>query len=425
MSWLPFLRTQRPSHQAIRRRPRTLLALEQLENRVMPSVLIPVANRRDIVFDQAADMLYITTASGQVQRYDVAHQSLLSPWNVGGALNGADITPDGSALYVAVNSQAVLHRVDLATGSVSNVTYNPAFGESGSWDVAVANNGKAFFSTRYSGSGWVPFRQIDLATGAVTIRTDTPGSFGAQVTQDTHIDRSADGSQMFMAESNISSGPIFTYESASNSFPQHAETNAFNDNVPSAVSRDGALVAIKLGGAVSIMDHNFHLVHVLGANFDGGLTFDPSRDLLYAANSDQVVAFDTDNWAEKFRLNIGETIPAWSQFGSGEMTVSSDGSELFLSTPSGVRMIDLPASTGEASRLVVSGFPTFLAAGTIGSFTVTALDPAGNVADGFTGTVHFSSTDPLALLRQDYTFTPTDHGTHTFSAVLLSGGTFS
>jgi sugar lactone lactonase YvrE len=396
----------------------------------MPSVLIPVANRRDLVFDPTRNMLDITTSSGQVQRYDVANQTLLSPLSVGTSLNGADITLDGSALYVAENqtsgSHGVLHRVDLATGNVSDLTYNLTSLEGGVWDVAIANNGRAFFSTRFNGSGWVPFRQVDLATGVVTVRTDTPGSgFGGEVRQDTHIIRSADGSQMFMTESTTSNGPIFTYESASDSFPQHAQTDTYNDNVPTAVSRDGTLTATELGSAVSVMDHNFHLVHVLAGNFNGGLTFDPSRDLLYAANVDQVVAFDTNTWAEKFRLNIGESIPAWSHFGSSEMTVSSDGSELFLSTPSGVRMIDLPASTGVASQLVVSGFPTFLPAGAIGSFSVTALDPTANIADGFTGTVHFSSTDPQALLRQDYTFIPSDHGTHTFSAALLTGGTFS
>jgi hypothetical protein len=401
-------------------------------------VLIPVANRRDLVFDPARDMLYITTSSGQIQRYDVGNQTLLTPWQVGTSLNGADVTPDGNDLLVTesqmIGSQGVLHDVDLNTGNVTNITYNPAFGEGGTWDVAVTSNNTALFSTVYLGSGWVPFRQLDLATGSVAIRTDAPGSgFGGQVRGDTFISRAADGSTLFMEEGDISSGPIFTYDSASDSFPLHAQTNAFYYNELSAVNRDGSLIATGLGYGpsffygVSVMDNQLHSVRTLGTNFNGGLTFDPSRDLLYVADAaaDQIVAFDTNTWAERFRLNIGESIPAMTPFSSGEMTVSSDGSELFMSTPSGVRMIDLPADTGVASQLKVSGFPTFISAGTISTFTVTALDAAGNVATGFTGTVHFSSTDPQALLQQDYTFTPDDQGVHTFCAALLSGGTFS
>jgi sugar lactone lactonase YvrE len=435
MSWLPSVALVRRARKSLER-PRIRLVLEQLENRVTPSLLIPVPNRRDLVFDPTRNLLDITTASGQVQRYDVANQTLLGSWSVGTSLNGADITPDGSTLYVAENqtsgSQGILHRVNLSDGSVTNVTYNLAFYEGGTSDVAVANNGKAFFSTSFNGSGWVPFRQLDLNTGTVTIRTDTPGSGGGgQVRQNTSIDRSADGSQMFMAESNISSGPTFTYDAATDTFPQHAETNTFTSM--SAVNRDGSLIATELGYGpsffygVSVMDKNFHSVHTLGTNFNGGLTFDPSRDLLYVADASahQIVAFDTNTWAEQFRLDIGESVPAASPFGSGEMTVSNDGSELFMSTPSGVRMIDLPASTGVASQLDVGGFPSYISAGTPGTLTVIARDPAGNVATGFTGTVHLSTTDPLVFLDPDYTFTAADNGVHTFHATFGTAGTFS
>jgi hypothetical protein len=100
---IPFvgrrLRAARPSPCQGQPRRRSLL-LERLEDRLVPSTLIPVPNHRDLVFDPARDLLYITTNAGTVQRYDVGGQQLLSPLNVGTALNGADITPDGSALYV-------------------------------------------------------------------------------------------------------------------------------------------------------------------------------------------------------------------------------------------------------------------------------------------------------------------------------------
>jgi DNA-binding beta-propeller fold protein YncE len=85
-----------------------------------PSVLIPVANGRDHVFDPTRNLLYITTGAGTVQRYDVATQTLLTPLAVGTSLNGADITPDGSALYVADNqtsgTQGFIRKVNLASG---------------------------------------------------------------------------------------------------------------------------------------------------------------------------------------------------------------------------------------------------------------------------------------------------------------------
>ncbi len=72
-----------------------------------------------------------------------------------------------------------------------------------------------------------------------------------------------------------------------------------------------------------------------------------------------------------------------------------------------------------ASTLFVSGFPSVVIAGDPTSFTVTALDPFGNIATGYDGTLSFSSTDPKAVLPGDSSLTD---GTGTFTATLESAG---
>jgi len=58
--------------------------------------------------------------------------------------------------------------------------------------------------------------------------------------------------------------------------------------------------------------------------------------------------------------------------------------------------------------------------------TVTALDRFGNVANGYIGIVHFTSSDTLAQqlgkLPADYQFTSGDAGAHTFSVTLMTAG---
>jgi probable HAF family extracellular repeat protein len=78
-----------------------------------------------------------------------------------------------------------------------------------------------------------------------------------------------------------------------------------------------------------------------------------------------------------------------------------------------------------AASLTVAGYPSAVIAGNGGYFTVTALDPYGNVVTGYAGTVHFSSSDPQALLPGDYTFVAADKGAHTFAAGLMTAGTRS
>ncbi|MBI2547272.1 MAG: hypothetical protein HYW23_02390 [Candidatus Aenigmarchaeota archaeon] len=61
-------------------------------------------------------------------------------------------------------------------------------------------------------------------------------------------------------------------------------------------------------------------------------------------------------------------------------------------------------------------------AGTPFQLTVTALDQNGNVKPDYTGTVKFSSSDPLAILPSDYTFQASDNGVKTFTIKLKTEG---
>ena len=56
------------------------------------------------------------------------------------------------------------------------------------------------------------------------------------------------------------------------------------------------------------------------------------------------------------------------------------------------------------------------------SVVVTARDPYGNVANGYTGTVAFSSSDPQAILPSNYAFTAADAGSHSFGVTLKTAG---
>ena len=67
-----------------------------------------------------------------------------------------------------------------------------------------------------------------------------------------------------------------------------------------------------------------------------------------------------------------------------------------------------------AATLAVSGVPSPYAAGAVHSVTVTAKDAHGNIAVGYRGTIHFTSTDGHAVMPADYTFMAGDAGVHKF-----------
>ena len=68
-----------------------------------------------------------------------------------------------------------------------------------------------------------------------------------------------------------------------------------------------------------------------------------------------------------------------------------------------------------ASSLLVAGIASSIAAGATTTGAVKAKDAYGNVATGYLGTVHFTSTDALATLPANYAYVAADSGSHSFS----------
>lgn len=323
--------------------------------------LIGSTTRRDMVFDHAGKYLYISTSTGVVQRYNLSTGRLESPLNLGGSLNGLDISADDTFLLVAQNdtgiSQGTFQKVDLNSGIVINLGYTRAFSETGAWDVAIASNNLALVTTQYGGSGWTPLRQIDLTTNTVTTRTDAPGSGGGgMVRQNTQIYRSADRTRLYLLESNISSGPIFTYSATTNTFGPKTQTNAFLENADAGVNRNGTLLGTHLFNTGLSLDTapDFTFVHSFNG-IDHGVAFDAVRDIVYGGNSsiDEIIGYDTGTFAEKFRAKIGEDVPANRQSGVTTLVASQDSRYVAMATTSGIRLLPT-VSTGSANLANIS-----------------------------------------------------------------------
>ena len=106
--------------------------------------------------------------------------------------------------------------------------------------------------------------------------------------------------------------------------------------------------------------------------------------------------------------------------GTQSITATDTSSSTMTGSEGGITV-----SPAAASSLQVTGFPSPDTAGAAESITVTAYDPYGNIATGYAGTVHFTSSDPKAVLPANFAFNSTDDGTSTFTATLETAGTQS
>ncbi|MBZ4421802.1 Ig-like domain-containing protein [Myxococcus sp. RHSTA-1-4] len=73
--------------------------------------------------------------------------------------------------------------------------------------------------------------------------------------------------------------------------------------------------------------------------------------------------------------------------------------------------------------LALEGLPGDVTAGASNMLTLSARDRFGNIVTGYSGRVRFTSTDPQAVLPEDFTFEPArDAGLHEFPVTLRSSG---
>ena len=300
-------------------RPRTKSArmravAEYLEPRkYLAMTVIPLSESNELIMDGPRNILY-SSDFNTIRRYNVQTQTLLAPIAAGGTVTGFDITPDGNFIYAA-GTKGVIKKISVSTGAITNVTFTPEFGETATWDLGISGT-RAFFSSDGSST---PFRQIDLATDAITVRSDY--NFG-RISRSL-FNRSFDNGALFI---QATSNPGFY--SASTNIWKWSIGGDFTSGKPGAVSRDGKLAAHwqYLAGAV-INDPSLHITLRSVPDIDGGMIFDPLRDVFYGVNSttNQIIAYDTNTWAEKYRLDIGFDVQPATQFGAGQMAIDNSG----------------------------------------------------------------------------------------------------
>src|SRR5206468_635659 len=125
--------------------------------------------------------------------------------------------------------------------------------------------------------------------------------------------------------------------------------------------------------------------------------------------------------------SAGVVLPPDSTLVSGQAmlqaTLTKAGAQTITATDAATASIAgnvrVTVAPGAAATLSLDG-PGSAKVGQSFNMTVTLKDPFGNVATGYRGTVHFTTSDPLptAVVPPDHTFTIADAGSYSFSATL-------
>ena len=311
----------------------------------------------DIVIDDACKYVYVTNGTlDRVEVFSIGDNALKAPIPVGPQPWGLDVTPDGSSIYVANFGANSISVVDPAMRSERRRIYVPPLSifNDTPYSVAIADNGLALFSTATAGVSGYEGRveQLDLATDAVTLRTDFqvfPGSphlFG-RTTSSTFIKASGDRSKIGIVVGNISDGPAFLYDAATDSFPADTRLNDFLSGV--GLNGDGS--TLLLGGRMRFLDSSLAL---LGSSTDcaKAVAIDPLKPVGYRAIGSQVEQMSLPTFEFIQSLELGDDSgfnPPGCFGGPSRMAISRDGRILAVITENGFSLVrTIPAVGGIA-----------------------------------------------------------------------------
>jgi len=338
-------------------------------------VFIAAPSRVDMVYDDKRDLVYISSGT-QVLRYQVATASFLQPIELGGDLSGIDLSPDGKTLAVADRSsnesQVWIHTIRLADMQVSRRVVGKEAGgyEDGTWTVSFAFDGSLYATSRFAGSGWVPMRRFDLATGAVSLLAD--------VRQDTMLASSGDGKTIAFAEANISDGRWGLYDVPTGGIVRREGyedgTSWFNYEI--SADALGGQFAIPTYGGTYIYNEVYEHIATLG-EYAGpqpiAAAYHPVEPLIFFpwAETREVRVYDslTLQPVDSFDFEDDFQTTGNGAFAQGRTRLSRDGSLLMVSVTGGVRILRMyaPLSASPVSTVNDRKMKTVRLGGAIGN----------------------------------------------------------
>ncbi|CAL1690854.1 hypothetical protein MMB232_00988 [Brevundimonas subvibrioides] len=348
-----------------------------------------IAVREHSVFDEKTNILYSLGAE-RITRWDATTGQFLTPIALAGSLSNLALSPDGRYLVVAdratqaAGSQGVLHRIDLQTLTVTDIRYATAFYEGGVIDLAITANGTVLFTTAFLGSGWTPLRTFSLADAA-----PTPTVAVSSVRGGSSLTASPDGRYVLILEADTSNGALSLYDSTSGRVI--ASTDLYRSGLSGFNNDNGSVTD---SGLISVVTYNSFIVYnrelVVVSNFSsrqsGGQYSDAEFSLdgrqLYAWNTvtDRVEVYDTTTWRRIGEFDPGVAITSQGNgMPWGRMQVVDDGRLLLMTTPDGVRVIDLNV---RLSTTLSGSDAADILTGSVGADTLNGLDGADTLSGG-------------------------------------------
>jgi len=312
--------------------------------------------------------------------------------------------------YISDDGDSVVRKVDASTGLINTIVGSGQSGYAGDGGLAINAqvNSVGYTAVDAAGNLYLPdygnnvIRKVDAGTQIInTIAGNSNGGYGGDLGSATSATLwDPDG----VAVDSV--GNLYIADSG--------------NNLVREVTASAAPLIFPTSTAVGSIDATDGAQTVTVSNIG-------NQSLTFASNvlvSSAVVSGSTCPLSLPVGTTCAESIefdPASSGAVSGYVSLVDNA--LNAVPPANTQTIVVNGTgTGTASASFSISGPSTTVAGTSQSFIVTALAGTSGTNAAYLGTVHFTSTDVIAILPADYTFTSADNGVHTFNVALETAG---
>jgi len=436
-----------------------------------------------LALDAAGDLFIADTGNNRIREISVqtgdistiAGDGTANFAGDGGAATVAELmAPAGVAVdltgnvYIADTGNNRIRLVSAATGFIATIAGNgtPALAGDGAAASAAELNHPSALALDFNGNLLIAdtanaeVRRIVLSTGTITaVAGNGSAGFGGDGADATSASLSSPSGITVDA-----SGDLYIADAGNNRIRQVLYSNSFITTIAGAGSASfsgdaGAAtsatlnqpggIALEPSGRLLIadtMNNRVRLVDPSLASMSFG-TVNPGTSSLpltaVATNTgNQALALTSLSISTPFvpGTATGNTCTATTTLDPGQScnltltfqpatTGDYSGSISFtdnsLNQSGAVQSISLSGSSTETpTGYTVAGLISTATAGASQTITVAAVK-GSSVVTSYTGTAHFTSSDPKAVLPADYTYTATDSGRHTFSVAFKTAGSQS
>jgi len=296
-----------------------------------------------LVFDSSCQFLYVTNPlQNRVEVFSLQTLSLQEPIQVGAQPSGLDTSLDETQLYVANGGGNNVSVVNLAKREEARKIAMPYSTSDNDrpYSIVVMGNGKAFYTTRATGSSGGRLFELMIATDQSTIRSDVQpnGSTGP-----VYLRRSPDRATFAVAASQW----LQLYRTSTNTFS--APKGAFFSDI--ALSQGASILLVNNGSLVFDAGLN-QIGTVANGNLINGVAVNTAGTLGYRSVQTRVEFLNLVTFLETGEVDIGASTSGNSVYGPpGQVAISADGTLIAITTVNGFALVKPPGPAPSPSTL--------------------------------------------------------------------------